>query len=532
MKILTICSSPYVSLEPITALLDKAGLSKELDGGEGYEQLHEKIFTAYEHDSSGLAIKKAIMPGKVWQDMASQLILNNLDQGQWYWSASKAGWLLDFWQDLEPQHRFALIYSPPQLGISECLLNISEKQAELDGLVESWISYHAELLRFYRGNQDKCILVNYEHCLAYPQEFIQVCKDSLSFNFDDEVLLEPNLILNQNEDVEEVLFELVKEEYPEISLLFQELEASATSFYQQDNSVLNNESNDKADYSIAWKDHHYLKKEQAESLEIKELFVQELLERNKGLGAESKLISWLRDQDKEEFGTLSDNDKRETSGSVEKTKALSEKNNELETENELMLLQLHQVQEELEHYFLKYQELESATQSKKSVVFLEQEADESLSIHAQLIQADNEPNGLNINLINLQWQEHSWSQYTLRIVSSDVVHGQVKLSLIRLPVQKNKLLPLRTWPPQTADESGAYWEIDTDLLANEMISSRFYPEDIAFLHALFEQLPSWLKVLEETNNLKNDDWSDYYQIIDDLKVAVDPVYELQNELSE
>ena len=155
-----------------------------------------------------------------------------------------------------------------------------------------------------------------------------------------------------------------------------------------------------------------------------------------------------------------------------------------------------------------------------------------MSIHAQLIQADNEPNGLNINLINLQWQEHSWSQYTLRVVSSNVVHGQVKLSLIRLPVQKNKLLPLRTWPPQTADESGAYWEIDTDLLANEMISSRFYPEDIAFLHALFEQLPSWLKVLEETNNLKNDDWSDYYQIIDDLKVAVDPVYELQNELSE
>jgi len=157
MKILTVCSSPNVSLEPITTLLEHSGLSKGLDSEEknqSYEQWHEQVFDAYEQDSSGLFIKQPLTPGKVWQDMAGQLIHANLTKKQWYWSASKAGWLLDFWHELEPQHRFALIYSPPQIGISQCVLNASEQNTNIETAIQSWIHYHFELLRFYRSHQD------------------------------------------------------------------------------------------------------------------------------------------------------------------------------------------------------------------------------------------------------------------------------------------------------------------------------------------------------------------------------------------
>jgi hypothetical protein len=190
-------------------------------------------------------------------------------------------------------------------------------------------------------------------------------------------------------------------------------------------------------------------------------------------------------------------------------------------------LQLHQVQEELEHYFLKYQELESSSRSNKLFISIEQEKENNLPLCVQLIQVDDELGILNINLINLRWKEHNWPQYSLKIISSDISDNQIKQPSIRLPEQKNNLLPLKTWPPQTADESGAYWEIDSDLLSDEMTNSHFYTEDIAFLYQLFEQLPLWLKVLEKTNHSTHDDWSSYYQAIDELKLAIDPVYKLQ-----
>ena len=192
-----------------------------------------------------------------------------------------------------------------------------------------------------------------------------------------------------------------------------------------------------------------------------------------------------------------------------------------------MLLQLHQVQEELEHYFLKYQTLESGVQAKDMIAFIEQRAENTSAMRTQLIQVKEDGNGLDVDLINFQWREHSWPQYHLKIINSGELSGQTSLVALKLPLQANNLLPLQTWPPQTADEQGAYWLIDTDLLSNELTHSSFYPEDIAFLYALVHQLPDWLKCLEATMLVKNNRWDEYYQAIDKLKPSIDAVYTLQ-----
>ncbi len=527
MKILIVCSSPYVTLDPVVQLLENAGLEKGLnnkDNKQSFEQWHEQVFDAYEQDSSGLLINQPLKPGRVWQDMACQLIHANLSKKQWVWSASKAGWLLDFWHELEPQHRFALLYSPPQIGISQSLSQVSEQSQDLDRIIKSWMNFHLEMLRFYRHHQKNCILVNSQKCLAFPDEFIKICKRYLAFNFNEEYLSGNLLADTQRQNETDVFFHLIAKQYPEINYLFQELEASATPFGTEIKEQKIIQTNGKQQLEVFWQERRRLKTQQVEDGEIRSHLKQEL--------DSQILITQKVESDKnEEILALQENIKNiETEKEQQKTNEINQntqQNEDYETENELLLLQLHQVQEELEHYFLKYQELEQQTQSNGIIAFIEQ--NNELPLQAQLIQVKQESNGLGIDLMNLHWQKQTWPRYQLQIIQSTVIYDQTSQATIKLPQQSNNFLPLKTWPPQTADESGAYWAINIDLLESEMTHSHFYPEDIAFLHALVEQLPQWLEALEETMRAQNNQWSEYYQVIDEIKPALDRVFELQQD---
>ena len=509
MKILTVCSSPYLSLDPITQLLDEAGLAKGVESkNQSYQQWHEHVFDAYEQDETGLLIEQALKPGKVWQDMAGQLIYANLDKKQWYWSDSKAGWLLDFWNELEPQHRFALIYSPPQIGINQSLLHLDslEQDKNLESIINSWVNYHLELLRFYRTHQDKCILVNFEDCLAYPNEFIKICKQSLLFNVNEKVSLHVDSIINPMQCIEDELFRFLTKEYPQVEQLYQELKASATAFSSLiEDHPLENEIEDKAYLDAVWKNYKQLQMQQLENTKIN--LQQE--------------IKTLQDNIEKQEST------KEDEAEQQKIEEQLQQNKEYETENELMLLQLHQVQEELEHYFLKYQELEQSVQKNGIIGFIEQKQQSNLP-NAQVIQVKPQSEGLSVELINLQWQQQIWSSYRLEIIKESIIYEQITTqAAIRLPLQANDLLPLQTWPPQTADETGAYWLINSVLLEKELTQSSFYPEDITFLYQLIKQLSQWLKTLESEDSIKNNDWNEYYQALDILEMNLEPIFDLQ-----
>ena len=529
MKILTICSSPFVSLLPITQLLEKSGLQKGLNStgnNQSYEQWHEQVFDAYEQDDSGLFTNKALSPGKVWQDMAGQLIHANLSKKQWYWSASKAGWLLDFWNTIEPQHRFVLVFSSPQIGISQSLINSKTEEIDIECVVKNWINYYVELLQFYRKHQEKCILVNLTQCLSYPAEFIALCKENLGIDVDP--LSKTSPLSASTQAIEDELFLHIATNYPEVNTLFQELEASATPFSKQGDNLLSKPTDSKEQLTSAWQAYRQLKIQQNEDAEIKTKLQQdaeaqkqsleETIKQNEEQGKENELLLIQLHQVQEELETQLLKSQQSGEG--------KQKITELEAENELMLLQLHQVQEELEYYFLKHQELEQQIQSNNIITFLEK--DTKAPLHAQLIQVKQTPDSLSIDLINLQWQRQTWTNYNLQLIKGSVVYDQtVTQPSIKLPIQKNNLLPLKTWPPQTADEVGAYWVINNDLFDAEFKHSHLHPEDIAFLNALIHQLPEWLKTVETTLQIKNNPWGDYYQIVEEMKPAVEAVFSFQ-----
>lgn len=649
MKILTLCSNPFVSLKPVTQLLQVAGLPEginSLEDNKSYDQWHEQVFDAYEQDCSGLHMSEPLKPGKVWQDMAGQLIQANLSKKQWYWTDSRAGWLLDFWLEIEPQHRFALIYSPPQTGISQCLLQVDEQNASIEIAIKSWINYHFELLRFYRHHQDKCILVNLQRCLSYPGEFLQICKQHLGLDIDEQVSLESLKKLNESFGIEELLFQFVVKQYPEITNLFQELEASATPFESQINDLSVTQVNGNEQLANICQDYRKLKIQRVDDVRAKTQLQHELethkltiekLETEKKLQnrgfkksfngleeakavlekkflalqnevkqykqknteheQENGLMLLQLSQVREEFEafflktqkleseqaeekqallneikqskqniaeTVQENElillqlhqvqeelevaflkaqkiesdkvheiavlEKQIQTLTDEVKQCKEKSAEYEKENRLMFLRVHQIQDELENYFKKYQKLECNMQSNNMIACIEQQQDSAATslVHAQFIQVKNEDD-FEVDLINLQWQGQVWPRYHLQIIKSTLIDEKIITPAgIKLPLQANNLLPIKTWPPQTADEQGAYWMIDENLLSIEQEHSHFYPEDIAFLHALVCQLPEWLKLLESSTGVKNNQWEYYFQVIEGLQAGLKQVFKLQD----
>jgi hypothetical protein len=633
MKILTVCSSPYTSLESITRILDQAGLDqgKESSHHQSYQQWHHQVFDAYEQDMTGLLTEKLLQPGKVWQNMASELVYANLDKKQWYWSDSKAAWLLDFWSDLEPQHRFALIYSPPQLGISQGILHPDTQNVALETVIKSWIQYNTELLRYYHQHKDKCILVNVEQCLANPNEFITLCQQSFGLTFNKQTLV-PELKPNHLQSLETELFGAILKEYPQIEPLYQELKTSATLFPQP---IPHDETIDSKEYAdILWC--HYkkiiqttqrnfiLKTQNPQELDSLKHNIKDLTKKTKKLETEKAslnkqiatsnkalqekitaletekiafekkkatehqaLLEKLKEEQQNKTKELEthflksqslEKQKSETDkvtqdrikklesekASLNKqiatsNKALQEKITALETEkiafekkkvtehqallkklkaeqqnktkeaeseNELMLLQLHQVQEELEHYFLKYQELENSHQNKPILGLITSPLENDF-FRAQVIQVEQTSLGLGVELINLQSSQQLWKSYQLTLIkSASLDEDDITQAALKLPLQDNNLLPLQTWPPQVADDKGAYWLIDLRLLEKESMQSYLHPEDINFLYYLVKNISLWLKALEVNYPLQHNDWDEYYETLNILEMKLYSIVQL------
>ncbi|MCK4493381.1 MAG: hypothetical protein KAU26_04955, partial [Methylococcales bacterium] len=691
---------------------------------------------------------------------------------------------------------------PPQMGISQGILHPDAHDIALETIINSWIRYHTELLSFYHQHKDKCILVNFEQCLANPNEFIALCQKSFAFNFNEKIIT-PTLKTNTLQSLETELFSVILKEYPQIDALYQELKASATLFpkLKQDEHLGSKEQteilwNDYKKTVQAIKNDHFLQTqnikelkalkiqmatvtEQAKASEKAQIIQLQALEKQKSddhdatqttikaLEAEKDSLNEQKEHEKitlqnklkdaqekvntsesenelmlsqlhqvqedleaqflksqslekqksndhnatqatikaleAEKDSLNEQKEHEkitlqnklkdaqekvntsesenelmllqlhqvqeeleaqflTSQSLEKqktalnkeveqkTKALdtekivlnkqketektalqskvneyqekakeAESENELmllqlhqtqeeleaqflksqslekqksndhntaqekikaleskktalekqkidrnketeqrikilnsekdslnkqkehekntlqnklkdaqetvkesESENELMLLQLHQVQEELEHYFLKYQALENSTQDKPILSLITSKPNNTI-VQAQVIQAEPSTFGLTIEFINLQSSMQLWKNYQLTLIKPTSVYDETTLAAIKLPLQKNNLLPLQTWPPQTADEHGAYWLIDQSLLEKELIHSSLHPEDIYFLHHLVQNLSLWLKELAENSSLQNNNWDDYYDFLNDMEVTLSSI---------
>lgn len=264
-------------------------------------------------------------------------------------------WLLDHWAEHCPQARFLLFYTDPESALIAALQAGADPTEFLDG----WRTAAQRLVRFQRCHRPRSLLLDAEAARLDPRAMVEAARRiGLILRLDES--LQP---AGEDPVLERLVARRWLEREPDLALLQAELEAHA--------------------YPLG------------ERPVVAEPTVDQLLELyrceqafRRRLTAERDAQARLAQENAHEAGTqskLAVERGAELARTQERLHALEAQHAALETsrkqleatrkqletshkeleathkdtveENELLLLQLHQVQEELEQYFLKYQEL-------------------------------------------------------------------------------------------------------------------------------------------------------------------------------
>ena len=279
---------------------------------------------------------------------------------------------LEFWRDLDPNIRFLLTYASPEGEIAKRVLDFEQDVKNADALLDTWQAHSTQILRFYNRNRDRCVLVAADSVASNTIRLVELCNDRWGLQFQ-----RPDCQFGQNDSrsvLVEALARTTTQERDELHELYDELEAAASLPYGESlenrfdgvwseyrklietqgemaRRVSELERNNQTDKLSFQQTREKLEKDN-ENLLLQLHKVQEELEEREASLEEAKQRDELRlvsGSDGSQTSLL-DADRHET--------AIKE----LESENELLLMQLHQVQEELEHYYELSQSNQSSSQ--------------------------------------------------------------------------------------------------------------------------------------------------------------------------
>jgi hypothetical protein len=438
VKIVVICGHPYSGFQLAYETLTLAGLGRsQLSRHESLSstELHEKIYKAHDLDPTGLNVNAPIRPGKVWQDLAVDLFMGNMEQKNWGWADDKSVWLLEFWKELDPQVHFVLVYSMPEYALGEALKDGHVNPDEIESVLASWIACHTEMLRFYNRNPGRSLLVNAATTIHDPKTLIEKTINTFGMN----------LILPSSEQpagidsvsaIAATLAKALIEDDNEAYALYRELESAAdiadphesgtssekrqaleeftallarldkeklqiSENAQYINKLLDEQTKLTTEFQFKIQQLTKEREDQTKLAITRQTEIQQLTQARDeqiklALERQTQIQQLMRTQNeneniKEEYTRLT-RQLNDCQAELKDGQAIAlSKQGQLTQENELLLLQLHQVQEELERYFLQGRELTQerdeqaklATEWQAQIQQLIQVRDEQVKVAAE-----------------------------------------------------------------------------------------------------------------------------------------------------
>ncbi len=284
--------------------------------------------------------------GRFLEHIADDIFAANLGQALWGWEDTRSLWLLDFWLDFDPRIQFVLITTSPQQMLAQTLLT-DRATLSADQVLEHWHTAHQTLLRFHLRHPDRSLLVQDEPCLAYPEAFLERCEQQWQIALPlSGPYSRPRLPQNS------VALHLAQERcnaHPDVRSLNLELAATVLPLGE---AIAPDTQDDAPSILDGFQQLWWQAAETAEALDIQRHLANERLDQLDAMTRETGAL----EQQKTELTAARDEQARLAGERQAELEGLSRKLRDTEQENELLLLQLHQVQEELENYFLKQQE--------------------------------------------------------------------------------------------------------------------------------------------------------------------------------
>ena len=175
MKIVLTCGHPYSGFELAHAALVAAGLEQARPSRRellAATELQSKILAACEVGSILSESVTQLSPGKMWQALALDLMMANLEADCWGWGDASTARLLDFWADIDGQVRYVLVYSSPEFALGQMLRNRVVCPESVGKALAEWSAFNTELLRFYNRQRERCFLVNSKALLHETARFV------------------------------------------------------------------------------------------------------------------------------------------------------------------------------------------------------------------------------------------------------------------------------------------------------------------------------------------------------------------------
>lgn len=100
----------------------------------------------------------SVANNKLADNIMVDFLLSNLDTENWGWADEKNLLALDYWQQLEPDVRFILVFDHP----NQLLAQIADRkltQDIVDRTINDWLDYHNKMLDIIEAYGDKAILI-------------------------------------------------------------------------------------------------------------------------------------------------------------------------------------------------------------------------------------------------------------------------------------------------------------------------------------------------------------------------------------
>ena len=327
--------------------------------------------------------------GPMWQGLALDLVMGNLQQALWGWADARNIFWLDYWATLDPHATFVMVYDHPSNALQAAAGQLVGRDIDMEipRLLENWQAYNGAMLRFCSRHSKRCLLINarqaHKQLLNYVEQLgeklhgatpnllthnpesapAEALLLALPAEFDKQALHlaitqgqgDPDTLkrwLSGDDPLEQHLLQKVLEDYPAAEQIYQELEAAATVQHSQPAGT----SVNPGDAWIA-----LVERRQTMAALTLNLYEQYLEQKKLHFELKNQL---LIEDEKTKSVRLQLEDALKTVQDLKKEKSIKIENSsdslkikDLEEENDLILHQLHQVQEELERYYLENQDL-------------------------------------------------------------------------------------------------------------------------------------------------------------------------------
>lgn len=162
-------------------------------------------------------------PGRVWEQLAAELLLANIGHNTWAWADPQSLHLLDFWANFDPSIRFVLLAETPAQALLRA--NPTQNQA-IEQVLEQWCAIHQRLLHFALRHPQRASLVWSHQATAQAPALAQHLASQWALDWTPQATTATQT--SPNCPLAEHLANHASQQYPQVGQLWSELQACVT----------------------------------------------------------------------------------------------------------------------------------------------------------------------------------------------------------------------------------------------------------------------------------------------------------------